>query len=224
MNLNARESDFFENLVSFTQAKNLRERNYFFEKLNAIKSMRQGAKTVRETRKDQYEFYSIWYISVIRSLIDMHRFKDDYKWLAKSVYPRIKPKEAKKAVMVLEKLGMIRKRKNGFFEVVDKTITAGKEIVQLGLLNFQAQTTELALKAIQELPKEKRNISGLTLGISRKTYEAMCREIEAIQSKLLAMAEQDKEADSVYQMNFHFFPVSNVNLPLSGKGSKKDNL
>lgn len=222
MKLNAREADYFENLVSFNQAKNLRERNYFFEKLNAIKSTRLGSALIRETRKEQHDFYSTWYLSAIRSLIDMHPFKDDYAWLAKNVYPPIKPKKAKKAVSLLEKTGMIKKRKNGFYEVVDKTITAGKEIVQLGLLNFQLQTTELAKKAIQELPREKRHVSGLTLGISRKTYESICREIETFQSMLLAMAEQDKEADNVYQLNFHFFPISNVNGQVTGRQGRRD--
>jgi uncharacterized protein (TIGR02147 family) len=210
LQLNPREADYFENLVSFNQAKNLRERNYFFDKLNAIKSNCQGAAAIWETRKEQYEFYAAWYISAIRSLIDMHKFKDDYQWLAKSVFPPIKPKEAKKAVQLLEKLGMIQKQKDGFYKVADKTITAGREIVQLGLQNFHVQTTELAKRALEELPKDKRNISGLTLGISKKTYDEMCKEIAEFQLKLLAIAEADREADNVYQLNFHFFPVSNV--------------
>jgi uncharacterized protein (TIGR02147 family) len=140
----------------------------------------------------------------------MHGFKDDYHDLAKKVNPPIKPKEAKKAVLVLEKLGLIIKRKDGTFRVSDKTITAGKEIVQLGLQNFHLQTLDLAKIALQDLPKDKRNISGLTLGISRKTYDAMCKEIESFQARLLAMAEADGEATNVYQLNFHFFPVSNV--------------
>jgi uncharacterized protein (TIGR02147 family) len=204
------EADYFENLVFFNQSKNLRERNYFFEKLCAIKSNRQGAADIRETRREQYEFYAAWYISAIRSLIDMHPFKDDYCWLAKNVYPTIKPKVAQRAVMLLEKLDMIKKQKDGYYKVADKTITAGNEIMLLGLQNYQLQTTDLAKRALQELPKDKRNISGLTLGISTKMYNAMCKKIEEFQAKLLAMAESDNEADNVYQLNFHFFPVSNV--------------
>ena len=213
MQLKPVEADYFENLVSFNQSKNLRERNYFFDKLNTIKSNMLGSATMRELRKEQYDFYAAWHISVIRSLIDMHGFKDDYRWLAKNVYPPIKPKQAKKAVLTLEKLGMIKKQKDGSYTVTDKSITAGKEIVQLGLQNFQLQTLELAKKALQDLPKDKRNISGLTLGISKNTYEAMCREIEAFQAKLLAMAEADNKADNVYQLNFHFFPVSRSGCP-----------
>jgi uncharacterized protein (TIGR02147 family) len=117
--------------------------------------------------------------------------------------------DAKRAVRILEKLGMIRKGKDGVYAVTDKTITASREIVQLGLQNFHLQTLDLAKRALQELPKDRRNISGLTLGISKDTYNAMCSEIEAFQTRLLAMAEADREASDVYQLNFHFFPVSN---------------
>jgi uncharacterized protein (TIGR02147 family) len=217
MSLNAAEADFFENLVSFNQAIILKERNYFFEKLGAIKSTKPGTALVRELRAEQHAFYSMWYLSAIRSLIDMHSFTDDYARLAKTIYPPIKPLQAKKAVALLEKLGMIRKGDCGRFQVVDKGITAGKEIVRLGLLNFQKQTAELALRAIEELPKEKRNISGMTLGISRKTYEVICSEIVTFQSKLQLLAEADNEADNVYQFNFQFFPISNVNGIATGR-------
>ena len=211
INLKPKEADYFENLVSFNQAKNLQERKYYFSKLIEIKSNRKGASKIRETRKEQYEFYSKWYLSVIRSLIDMHEFKDDYNRLAKNVYPPIKPKEAKKAVALLEKLGMIKKQKKGTYKITDKLITAGKEIVELGLLNFQLETLELARKTTQELTRDKRHISGLTLGISKNTYEHICEEIESFQEKIMHLAELDEEADNVFQFNFYLFPVSNVN-------------
>jgi uncharacterized protein (TIGR02147 family) len=217
MKLPSGAADYFENLVSFNQAKNLRERNYFFEKLGAIKSSAPGSAKVREVKRDQHEFYSKWYLSAIRSLIDMHRFSDDYALFAKSVYPPIKPLEAKKAIALLVKLGMIRKNNKGFYEVEDKTITAGKEIVQLGLLNFQEQTAELALNAIREMSREKRNVSGMTLGISHKTYDTICEEIKVFQSKLQTLAESDHEADNVYQFNFQLFPISNVNGIVTGR-------
>lgn len=210
LSLNVREADYFENLVSFNQAQTLEERNYFFNKLNAINSNRRNAASTRELRKEHHEFYSAWYMCVIRSLIDMHPFSGDYEWLAAHVFPPIKPREAQRAVELLEKLEMIKRTATGNYTVTHKTITAGPEIVQLGLQNFQMQTTRLAEKAIQELPRNKRHISGLTMGISQQTYEAICTEICAFQDRLLSLAEQDAHANNVYQLNFHLFPVSNV--------------
>jgi len=217
MNLSAGESDFFENLVSFNQAKTLKERNYYFAKLNECRTNAPKSTEVRELRKEQHEYYSKWYISAIRSLIDMHPFCDDYAWLARNVYPPIKPLEAKKTVALLDRLGLIRRNADGVWKAVDKTISAGTEVVQLGLLNFQEQTATLALQAIREMTKEKRNVSGMTLGISRKTYEMICREIGEFQARLQALAEQDNDADNVYQFNFQFFPITNVNGIVTGR-------
>jgi uncharacterized protein (TIGR02147 family) len=222
MKLTSVEADYFENLVSWNQAKNLRERNYYFEKINAIKCRKPGVTLVRELRKDQHEFYSKWYLSAIRSLIDMHPFTDDYAWLAKTCYPPIKPLEAKKAVKLLEKLGLIKKGADAIYEISDKTITASHEIVQQGYLNFQRQTAGLGLKAIEELPKEKRNVSGLTMGISCATYDKICAEIKIFQTKLQMMVEQDESADNVYQLNFQFFPISNVNGIVTGRQGRRN--
>jgi len=208
LRLSAKEADYFETLVAFNQAKTLRERNHHFARLRSFTFRGKGATALRETGREHYAFYSAWYISAIRSLIDLHPFSGDYDGLDRTLFPAIKPRDAKRAVAILENLGMIHKKRDGSYAIADKTITAGSEIVALGLQNFQLQTLELAKSALQELPKEKRNISGLTLGISERAYQAICAEISEFQSRLLAIAEADGEADTVYQLNFHFFPMS----------------
>jgi hypothetical protein len=49
----------------------------------------------------------------------------------------------------------------------------------------------------------------LTLGISESGYNQICEELQAFQTKVMAIAESDKRADTAYQFNFHFFPTSN---------------
>ncbi len=68
---NKYEAEYFENLVAFYQAKNLKEINYFFDKINQIKNRGKGYTKTQLIRQDQYEFYSKWYHSAIRSIIDM---------------------------------------------------------------------------------------------------------------------------------------------------------
>ncbi len=217
MNLNKYESEYFENLVAFNQAKSSKEKNYFYEKMASVKSNGKKAWKPQIVRKDQFEFYSKWYHSVIRSLIDMYDFRDDYEWLAKKVYPRIKPMQAKKSVALLEKLGLIKKQTDGIYKVTDKSITTPKEVKNLAVHNFHKETGALALSAISELPIQKRNITGMTLGISKQTFEKMCDQINAFRAKLLQQAEQDQNADTVYQLNFQFFPVSNTYIERNKK-------
>ncbi len=209
LNHDRQESDYFENLVCFNQAPDLKERNYYYERLSSIKPKRRNMNETYKIRQDQYSYYADWRNSAVRSLIDLYPFKDDYKWLAKSLHPQIKPREAKKSVQLLEKLGLIIKGKDGFWHVSEKHITTGKEITGLAVQNFHQASAKLAAEALATLPKDKRNFSGLTLGISKATYDKICSEIAQVRAKIVEWADADSTADRVYQMNFQLFPVSN---------------
>lgn len=204
------EAEYFENLVFFNKSADLKDRNYFYEKLNGVKSTEKSAVKALQTRKDQYEFYSKWYHCAVRSLIDMYPFKNDFRWLAKNIFPPITPSQAKQSVQLLKKLGLIQRQKNGAFKLASKSITTGSEIVSLAVHNFHKEAADLAKNALERVPLDKRNITGLTLGISKKTYLKLCEEIQQFRSKIVRIAEQDEEADRTYQLNFHLFPITNT--------------
>jgi len=210
------EAEYFENLVFFNKADELKDRNYYYDKLNGVKTNEKTAAKAQQTRKDQYDFYSQWYHCAVRSLIDMYPFKDDYRWLAKNVFPPITPKQARKSVELLEKLGLIAKQKNGTYKLTSKSITTGNEIVSLAVHNFHKEAADLAKNALESLPLDKRNITGLTLGISEKMYLKICEEITAFRSKVVQLTEQDKEADRTYQLNFHLFPITSTAIKAKG--------
>lgn len=208
MKFNKKEASYFENLVAFNCAENLNERNFYYERLSQVRSCEKAASQAKIVHQDQYEFYSRWYHSVIRSLIDIYSFDGDYEWLAKSVSPQIKPLQAKKSVELLLKLGLVKKEADARFTVTDKCISTPKEILDLAITNFHNDTGKLALQALAVLPVDKRNFSGMTLGVSRETYNEICEEIYNLRMKILNKAEADKNADMVYQLNFQFFPVT----------------
>jgi uncharacterized protein (TIGR02147 family) len=215
MNMTKTESAYFENLVYFNQAINFTERNFYFEKLNTVRPVTTGASKARELLHDQYEFYSQWYHVVIRSLIDLFPLIKDPGTLAKMVYPAITTKQAKKSIELLLRLKLIDKRPNGTYGISSKLLSTGRELQGLAIQQFHLACTELANKALRELPGDKRNITGLTLGMSRKAYDKICDEIYSFQDKILAIAENDEDSDGVYQLNFHLFPVSKP--PKAGK-------
>ena len=70
---------------------------------------------------------------------------------------------------------------------------------------------EIARKALGELPREQRNFTGVTLGISASAYKDVCREIEGFRTRLLDLARNDAHADEeqgVYHLNLQLFSVS----------------
>ncbi|MFC1586163.1 TIGR02147 family protein [Fibrobacterota bacterium] len=212
LNLNREETDYFETLVAFNQAANSSDVNFFFEKLCSIRRHSKKYKDPQLLKERQFEYYSNYSHSVVRAIIDMVEFKDDFAWMAKQVRPRITPLKAKKSVTLLEKLNLIRKSSRGFFEVCHKGLATPKEVINAALLNFHKKTAELALASISELPREQRNVSGLTVGISKKTYELICDEIVDFRRRMAIIADEDDEANSVYRLNIQLFPVSELDI------------
>jgi uncharacterized protein (TIGR02147 family) len=217
LGLGRQEADYFETLIGMNQSAEYEVRKRFYERLEAIKNQGRKTSPVQTIRKDQYEFYSKWYHGAIRSLINNFEFRDDYGWLAKNVHPRISPLQARKSVELLKRLGLIKKQPEGLYGVTDKLITTGHDVAGLAITNFHLETLGLASDAIKELPRDKRNVTGLTLGISRKTYELICEKTREFQSEILELAKDDHDADRVYQYDFILFPVSDTEI----KGRRK---
>ncbi len=208
INLTKTEAAYFENLVYFNQSKSFSERNHYFEKLNSGPLTTSEASSARKIQKDQYEFYSNWYHVVIRSLIDLFPDVVDYQTLGRMVFPSIRPKQTQKSIELLLRLGLIIKDGKGKYKTVDKNLTTGEEVQSFAVQHFHLETMKLAETAIKTLSKDKRNISGLTLGISNEGYHDICEIIYECQKKIMDIANKDKKSDKVYQLNFHFFPVS----------------
>jgi uncharacterized protein (TIGR02147 family) len=207
MRLTKSEADYFENLVFFNQAKNVKEKNHYYEKLQSVRPMTPEASIAKKVADNQFEFYSTWYGSAIRSIIDMFPGKGDYKWIAKNLYPRLSPVVVRKAIQNMLKLGLLKK-KGKRLSVQDKFITTGPEARSLAVAQFHLQMMQRAAEALKELPSDKRHITGLTLGISNRAYGKIRDEILAVQEKIMKIARNDEDSDSVYQLNFHFFPLS----------------
>lgn len=207
LNLSVRERSFFEALVFFNQAESTKERD------NAFAQIQQILKIVRFKEKQylmahyQYEVFSHWRHLVIRSLIGMFGFSGDYNSLAKQVRPKVTAEEAKKSVALLEKCNLIEKNSKGEYSLTKNAITTGNKTSKLALRGFHQHCLRLAIDSIDYEEPSKRNISALTLGISKKSYNQIVEKINEFRKEIALIAEEDESADSVYQMNFQLFPV-----------------
>jgi uncharacterized protein (TIGR02147 family) len=208
LKLDRHQCEYFENLVAYNSVRKPADKKYFFDRLISIRATGDNAWKPQIVRKEQFRFYSQWYHSVVRSLVDLHGYSGDYRSIARLLYPAVSPGKVKKSIQLLERLGFIKKDESGAYSLVDKSITTPQEVVNLAVVDYHTQAGELALKALANLPRSKRNISACTLGISERTYERMCKEIEEFRLRMQRIAEEDCGADRVYQLNFQLFPVS----------------
>lgn len=83
LQLKKKESDYFEALVFYGQAKTHEEKNRYFSRLMAFKETRH-----RKVAPDQHEFYGRWYFSAVRELLDIRPFRGDHARLGRAGLPQ----------------------------------------------------------------------------------------------------------------------------------------
>jgi uncharacterized protein (TIGR02147 family) len=205
LKLKKEEGDYFELMVLFNQSKSHAEKKRYFEKVIAFPKS-----NFKVVDSNQYAYYEKWYYSVIREVMAFFPFKDDFKELAKMLEPPISPSEAQKAVKLLEDLNFVKRDENGYYKKVDAIITTGYEAKSLAINQFTLETMELARASLDNLPREERSLSTLTLSLPEDGYKMIEEKIKSFRRELLEMAKNSESPRRVLLVNFQIFPVSKV--------------
>lgn len=203
-----KEAEYFESMVYFSEASTVEERKLYFNKMMSY----YESKAYRLLR-EQYEYFSQWYYIVIRELISFVRLKDDFRGLARMLNPPIREDQARKAVNILEKLGLIEKDSEGYYSRTSPIITTGYPLDDarvnfLNVINFQKEMMKMAQEAYNRHSFKKMDMSTLTLSVSEQTFREMKEEIANFRKKLLSMAEKDDHPDRIYQLCHFFYPMT----------------
>ena len=195
------QTAFLELLVSYNQAKSHEEKKHHFDKI-----IRQRRTVSTLVRSDQYDFYEQWYHSVIRELVSIHPFSGDYVALAKSINPSLSPSEAKKSIELLERLNLIEKGEDETYRPTKTSLTTGDHWRTFAVHQFQHQTMDLAKRALDQIPKEKRDISTMTVSCSLLTFADIREKIQRLRQEIANIVANDSSPEGVFQFNFQIFP------------------
>jgi uncharacterized protein (TIGR02147 family) len=204
LKFNEKEARFFRNLVFFNQAKSVQEKQ---EHYAVMLSMMHTVKEQRLTAL-QHEYYNYWFVPVIRELVNLYEFKGDYKKLAAAVMPPISVREARFAVKLLKRLGMIEQLPDGTFRQIDSAIISDSTVARMAVRSFNREMLRKAEIALDNTPVEERQIYGVTVGISKECYNVLAAEMAAFRDRVVAIVNRDSNSDRVYQMHLQLFPLS----------------
>ncbi len=203
MKFTRRQTNYFQNMVLFNQAKTSTEKKTYFDNMLSYKEAQ-----IRLVGTDKYEFYEKWYYSVIREILAYFPFKDDYATLSNLVEPPITQQEAQKAITVLEKLNFIVKDGQGFYKQVTPLISANPELTSVALNNYIISSLDIAKRAIDIFSKKERMLSATLITVSPETMQEIIRRTREFRKEIQKLAEGDQDPQKVHMLMFEIFPVS----------------
>jgi len=205
MDLNKPETAYFEALVNFNQSKCTKERMFYFEHIQSFTKN----KAIKQLRRDQFDYFSKWYLPVLREIVTFVDFQDDYKLLANALNPPISAVQAKNGVKLLVELNLIERLPSGKYQQTDEAITSGDEMRSLAVIAFQKENMRLASDALERFDRHVRDISTLTFGTTQSGVHRITEELVLFRRKIADLViQQEQSIDRVYQINFQLFPLS----------------
>jgi uncharacterized protein (TIGR02147 family) len=198
------EAQFFRVLVMFNQAESAEERELYFDQLI---SLNKTPKRIIE--KNIYAYYKNWYNSVIRALLHIYDFSDNYAELAKKVFPEISVRQTKEAIVLMEKLGLIAKNPIGFYKPTQRSITTENYVKDELIKQYQLSSLEMAKQSLVKSTSMPQTISTNVISVSDGAYKRIEKKIEKFRSEIRSLVHKDeKPATRVYQMDIALFPNS----------------
>ncbi len=66
----------------------------------------------------------------------------------------------------------------------------------------------LAIDSLDRFATNERNVTGITMGVNRQTYERIVHELDECRKRIVAIAEECSDIRQVYRLNLQFFPLS----------------
>jgi len=202
LGLTDKEQEFFRLLVSFThETSNIKKQKLF----NSMRSIAALCKS-QIVEANLYDYYKEWYHSVIRELAPNVSSESE---ISKLLVPKIPLPQVKASIALLLKLGLLEKDSDGKYRQTSKHITTGENISSMAVRKHHENMGALAVAALESVSKDERDISGITMGLSKEGFEAIKAELANFRRRIKEITEQSgSEEESVYRINLQLFPLS----------------
>ncbi len=213
--LNKQETDFFQNLVGYDQAKIFEEKNLFYQKILRNKHYTR----IKTLDKSQYEFFTHWYIPVVRELLMHKDYSGHSEWISERVYPRITIAQVEGVKALLQKLSLAHQDAvTGKWSLSNTVISTASEAMHLGMRSYHMSAIQLAQDSLKTFSAQERDIRSVTIGLSEQGYGVLKSKLETVWKEVLDFAGSEVKTERVYQVNMQVFPVTREPTAKESKG------
>ena len=203
MGLTGYESEYFRQLVIFGNAvKDSVKKAALLEMARIAREHK-----VRVVDADAFQYYESWKYSVIRELAPMMpgaRPRD----IAEECKEYVSAEEVRDIIAFLVKSGFLKKDGDKIYSQTEQTVIGSKESLPIAIRAMHKEMGGMAVRAVDRYSVNERFITGATLGVCEEAYNRIVEEVSNCCKKVVAIANEYKDLNQVYRINFQLFPCT----------------
>jgi uncharacterized protein (TIGR02147 family) len=216
LRLGEREERYFVLLARHGTARSAVEREVAFEEIVDIKARLIGG----SESKDGFEYFSEWWHAAIREMVLLPGFCPEPEWMASRLVPRVTPDEARRSWELLSRLGLVRRDAHGRWRQAEARIEQPEGARSLAIIRYHQKMAELGKECVMRVKARDRDVTVLTVPMTRALFETLRAEAAAWQQRILAAAESLDDGEEIYQINIQIFPLTERSTGAVADGKK----
>lgn len=162
-----------------------------------------------ENQEQTLEYYEEWYNPVLREMMGLDDFKNEPDWINDRLFMKITPKRIEKAILLLQKLELIRfdsERKR--LVPTDKQVFSDRKVKAIASIRYHQKACEIARESVTAVASQRRDLNVLTLCASEKSILAMKEIIHEACRKLMEIERNETDKEHLYQINLQIFSLT----------------
>ncbi len=200
-----RERRYFVLLARYESSRSTVEREVFFEEIVETRARSFGPSEAR----DGFEYFSEWFHAAVREAVLLPDFRPDPEWISKRLLPRVTPEEARRSWDLLIRLSLVhRDESTGRWLQSEARISQPAGARGLGIVRYHQKMAELGKECVTRVPSQRRDVTALTVPMTRALFERLKDEAEEWQRRILAASETLETCEDIYQINIQLFPLT----------------
>lgn len=202
LKLSEEEFTWFNASVGSQHSRKFKERENYKNKIEKYKS---ETKAYSQIHMEYFKVIADWYHFAILELTALKEFKNDTKWIAKTL--GITAEEAQAAIERMKSLDLLREE-NGKLIDAFKFLATTNDVPSMSLKKFHAQLIKKSLDALYEQEVSNREVSSTIFAVNKNQLAEFKEKIRSFRQTTAHAAEQTQNKDSVYCLSIQLFELS----------------
>ncbi|MCQ2102900.1 MAG: TIGR02147 family protein [Fibrobacter sp.] len=203
MGLAGFEREYFGLLVLLDRTESNTEKAHIVEELKQLASKHRA----KVLDGDAFDYFKDWKNPVLREIAAAMPTSTANE-MADMCLQKVTVGEVKDSLAFMMKNQLLQKDVEGY-HMTNQTLTSSSGgPAPIAIREMHRQMGTFALDSLDSVPIDERDVSGLTLGVSEKSFAQIKDELARFRKKILAIAMAGGETERVYRLNLQFFPMS----------------
>jgi uncharacterized protein (TIGR02147 family) len=209
LEIRAHESDYFEALVHFNQAKKPMERDFFEERLHRAKKKFSGHKP-DERLLGEYEFDAVsdWKYHALMVLTNVRGFEERLAWIRARFFNLVTEHELASMLEKLHPMGLIARDESGRLTQTHRQVQTKPSVTRAAARLFYDGIFKRASLAMKLTEPEEREFKNYIVGLSPQQIPELKRKVRKFMDELNEWALENTKPQQIYSFSFAAFPLT----------------